>query len=117
MLEIPSGLDFQNFNLDCQPEKYFKKKKDETVKEWLARVSFKESGWLEKAKFRKENDYWIRKSFNISLAVLSFLRENNMTKETLEELCSFEIDLKGSHNWTIAELSKLELYTNLKFLV
>ena len=40
-----------------------------------------------------------------------------MTKETLEELCNFEIDLKGAHNWTIAELSKLELYTNLKFLV
>ena len=40
-----------------------------------------------------------------------------MKKETLEELCDFEINLKGSHNWTIAELSKLELYTNLKFLV
>ena len=117
MLELKDGMNFQNFNLDCKPEAYFKKKKSETVKEWLDRVSFKVSGWLEKAKFRQKNDYWISRSCNISLAVLSFLRENSMTKETLEELCGFEIDLKGSYNWTISELSKLELYTNLKFLV
>lgn len=117
MLELKDGMNFQNFNLDCKPESWFKKRKDETVSELLSRVAYKESGWLEKAKFREKNDYWISRSCNISLAVLSFLRENSMTKETLEELCGFEIDLKGSYNWTISELSKLELYTNLKFLV
>ena len=116
-MEIPSGLNWHNFYRDCQSKVWFKRREGETVMELVSRISFKESGWLEKAKFREKNDYWISRSCNISLAVLSFLRENSMTKETLEELCNFEIDLKGAHNWTIAELSKLELYTNLKFLV
>ena len=116
-MEIPSGLNFHNFYRDCQSEVWFKRRVGETVMELVSRIAYKESGWLEKAKFRQKNDYWISRSCNISLAVLSFLRENSMTKETLEELCGFEIDLKGSYNWTISELSKLELYTNLKFLV
>ena len=36
-----------------------------------------------------------------------------MKKETLEELVGFDLNLKGSHNFTLSELKKLELYTNL----
>ena len=38
---------------------------------------------------------------------------NIMKKETLEELLGFDLNLKGSHNFTLSELKKLELYTNL----
>ena len=56
-------------------------------------------------------------SFRISLAVLSFLRENKLQKETLEDLIGFELNLHGKHDFTLTELRRLELYTNLKFLV
>ena len=46
-------------------------------------------------------------------AVLSFLRENSLKKETLEELLGFDLNLKGSYNFTLSELKSLEIYTNL----
>ena len=36
-----------------------------------------------------------------------------MKKETLEELVGFDLNLKGSHNFTLSELKSLEIYTNL----
>lgn len=48
-----------------------------------------------------------------SVCVLSFLRENNLKKQTLEELLGFDLNLKGSHNFTLSELKSLEIYTNL----
>ena len=78
-------------------------------------LDFSEKGdFLQELKFREENDYWLKESARISLFVLSFLRENSMKKETLEELLGFDLNLKGSHNFTLSELKKLELYTNLK---
>ena len=78
-------------------------------------LDFSEKGdFLQELKFREENDYWLKESARISVFILSFLRENNMKKETLEELLGFDLNLKGSHNFTLSELKKLELYTNLK---
>ena len=78
-------------------------------------LDFSEKGdFLQELKFREENDYWLKESARISLFVLSFLRENSMKKETLEELLGFDLNLKGSHNFTLSELKKLEHYTNLK---
>ena len=114
MMEIPSGLNFHNFYRDCQPETYFKRKKSETIIQWLGRVSYQpgESMLL----FTINNKYWLDVSYDISLSISSFLRENNMNRETLEELIGFELDLHGKYEFTIKELKKLELYTNIKFL-
>ena len=116
MIELLSGINFHNFNLDCKPKEWFKRNKEkETVGEWLTRVSYHpERDFLQNLKFRKKNEYWLKESAKISFFVLSFLRENNMKKETLEELLGFDLNLKGSHNFTLSELKKLELYTNLK---
>ena len=90
-------------------------KEKETVSEWLTRVSYHpKRDFLQNLKFRKKNEYWLKDSVRISLYVLSFLRENSLKKETLEELVGFDLNLKGSHNFTLSELKKLELYTNLK---
>ncbi len=42
-------------------------------------VSKKKSGWLEKAKWRKENEEWLDISFKIAVKVLSALKENEAT--------------------------------------
>ena len=77
-------------------------------------LDFYEKGdFLQNLKFRKKNEYWLKDSVRISLYVLSFLRENNLKKETLEELLGFDLNLKGSHNFTLSELKSLEIYTNL----
>ena len=78
-------------------------------------LDFSEKGdFLQNLKFRKKNEYWLKDSARISFFVLSFLRENNLKKQTLEELLGFDLNLKGSYNFTLSELKKLELYTNLK---
>ena len=115
MIELVNGMDFHNFNLDCKPKEWSKRNKEkETVGEWLTRVSYHpKRDFLQDLKFREKNEYWLKESARISIFVLSFLRENSMKKETLEELLGFDLNLKGSHNFTLSELKKLELYTNL----
>ena len=116
MIELINGINFHNFNLDCKPKEWFKRNKEkETVGEWLTRVSYHpKRDFLQNLKIRKKNEYWLKESARISFSVLKFLRENNMKKQTLEELLGFDLNLKGSHNFTLSELKKLELYTNLK---
>ena len=116
MIELINRIDFHNFNVDCKPKERFKRNKEkETVSEWLTRVSYHpKRDFLQDLRFRKKNEYWLKDSARISLYVLSFLRENNLKKQTLEELLGFDLNLKGSHNFTLSELKKLELYTNLK---
>lgn len=110
-MELPSGLNFHNFYRDCQPKKWFKKREGETVVECVMRIAHQPDESFLKPTVRNED------SFRISLAVLSFLRANKLQKETLEDLIGFELDLHGKHDFTLTELRRLELYTNLKFLV
>ena len=53
---------------------------------------------------------------DFSLSVLSFLRETRINRETFEELIGFDLDLRGTHNWTLSEIRKLELMMNKKLL-
>lgn len=39
-------------------------------------ISEKKSGWLEKAKWREENEAWLDISFAIAIKILGALREN-----------------------------------------
>lgn len=115
MLEIKDGINFHNFYLDCKPDEWFKRNSTkETPGEWLKRISYKPEGdFREKLLFQEANDFWIRSSQNISIHVLSFLRRQSMHKSELEDLLGFELNLKGQHDWTLSELKKLELFTNL----
>ena len=96
MLYIKDGLNFHNFNLDCKPKTWFRRIKGETVDEWLCRTAYQgEDNFLSKMKWREANEYWLDTSFDITMSILSFLRENEIEKETFEDLVGFEVDLKG----------------------
>lgn len=113
MIELKDNLNFHNFNLDCKPESWFKRKVTETPGEWLKRVA-RQGEDMEYLKWRSNNRYWTDSSVQISLSICKFLAKSNMTKEILEDLVGFELDLKGSHDWKLSELKKIELYTNIK---
>ncbi len=93
-----------------------KRLENESIADWLKRVSLKDSKWLDEAQYRQGNGYWIDSSFKISVSVLSFLRENKIEKKTFEELCGFELDLHGKYDWKISEIRKLELLTNKRLI-
>ena len=112
MVELVNGMDFHNFNLDCKPKEWFKRNKEkETVGEWLTRVSYHpEIDFLQNLKFRKKNEYWLKESARISIFVLSFLRENNLSKEKMEDDLNMEIDLSSSYDYRLSEMCKIKKY-------
>ena len=114
MIELKEGINWHNFNLDCKPEIWFKRTKKETVISWLSRIAYQPAESL--LEFRQKNEYWLESGYTISLTILSFLRENNMQKETLEDLIGFELDLRGKHDWKLSEIKKLEKQLNKKLL-
>ena len=117
MIYLKDGLNFHNLYLDYQPRTFFKRRKGESVGDWLSRTAYQgENGFFGKLEWRERNEFWLKDSFKISFSVLSFLRENNVEKETFEDLVGFEVNLKGSHDWTLSEIRKLELIMNKKLL-
>jgi hypothetical protein len=116
MIELKDGINFHTFEASFRPEVWKRRRQGESVTEWLERVSIKDSGWLEKAKWRKSNSYWIESSSEIAVSVLSFLRENKIQKQTLEDLVGFELVLNEQYDWKLSEIKKLELYLNKKLL-
>jgi transcriptional regulator with XRE-family HTH domain len=50
--------------------------KNKNIKNFLKHVSKKDSGWLEKAKWRQENEDWLDISFDVALRVASTLSAN-----------------------------------------
>ena len=117
MIYLKDGLNFHNFYLDCQPRTFFKRIKGETIGDWLSRTAYQgDAGFLGDMHWRKVNKYWLDTSFEITFAVLSFLRENKIEKGDLEETVGFDLNLKGTHNWTLSEIKKLELATKQKLI-
>ena len=115
-LELQDKMNWHTFEASFRTEAWKRRREGESVSEWLERVSIKDSGWLEKAKERQRNRFYSEESTKISLSVLSFLRENKMKKETLEDLVGFELILNKQHDWKLSEIKKLELYLNEKLL-
>ena len=82
-------------------------------------VSKEKSGWLEKAKWRKENEAWLDISFKIAVKILSALKGNkiaNVYPKTQKELAS-AMDcspqyvsklLKGTENLQLETITKIE---------
>lgn len=113
MIEIPDKLNFHNFNLECKPKLWFKRRTEESATDWLSRVAIQGDDF-DLFRWRTNNKYWLDSSSAISLCILKFLRKNKMTKNTLEELIEFELDLQGSYDWRLSELKKIELHTGIK---
>ena len=47
---------------------------------------------------------------DFSLSVLSFLRENKISKEQMEDDLNMELDLSGSYDWRMSETEKIKHY-------
>lgn len=95
--------------------------KEEKMVRFNKLVSPDTSGWLDKAKWRRANRGWIRKSQNIALKILTLIREVGMTKEYVAEelgvtLEEFTTMLRGNHDFTLSTITKLEKILDTKLV-
>ena len=91
---------------------------NKNTQKFLDLISKKESGWLEKAKWRQENEDWLDISFSIAVKILSALNSNkkaNISPKNQKELaetmgCSAQYInklLKGKENLQIETICKI----------
>ena len=101
--------------------------KNENIKKFLDVVSKKESGWLEKAKWRQENEDWLDVSFSVALRVASTLSANkkaNVYPKSQVELaeamdCSAQYInklLRGQENLQIETICKVQRILGIKLI-
>lgn len=91
------------------------------IENFMKLVSNEESGWLKDSKYRKENRYWIRTSQKIALIILEKLDELNidkfdLSKQTNIPFCKIEKMIKGSYNFTLEEIRKIEISLNIEII-
>jgi len=87
---------------------------DTEIREKLTSIAMeKSSGWLEKAKTRRGNRAWLKRSQAIALRVLRTLREKEMTQKELSSRLNVSPQqiskiVKGKENLTLETISKIE---------
>ena len=109
MIELKDGTNFHNLLLNTKPELWFKKGKEESIEDWVGRIAYQRENVSKRVRATEEG-------VDIALAVLNFLRRNNIKKEDLEEQLNFELDLSGSYDWRLSEIRKIEEITKLELL-
>lgn len=77
-------------------------------------VSKEPSKWLEKAKWRVNNEKWLDRSAKIALTILSTIREKGITQKELAEKLNISPQqinkiVKGNENLTLETIYRLEL--------
>ena len=107
MIELKDGINFHNLLLNTKSEIWFNKGKEETIEQWVGRIAYQRENVSKRVRATEEG-------VDIALAVLSFLRRNNIKKEDLEEQLNFELDLSGSYDWRLSEIRKIEEITKLE---
>lgn len=110
MLELKDNINWNDFLAELKPESWYKRRSDESNADWIKRVAIKDSGWLEKAKERERNRYWSKESSKFCLSVLSFLRENKIEKEKMEDDLNMGIDLSSQYDYRMSEIVKIKKY-------
>ena len=110
MIELKDGMSYTDFLAELKPCSGYKKREGEGNVDWIKRVAIKDSNWLEEAKERERNRYWSKESSKFCLSVLSFLRENNIEKQKMEDDLNMEIDLSSSYDYRMSELIKIKKY-------
>jgi len=75
--------------------------------------------WIEKARYRRDNRSWLRKSQRIAVRVLSVLNEKGMQQKELAEAMDVSPQqvskiVKGKQNLTLETISKLESVLGVK---
>lgn len=94
-------------------EEVLKKRKEEVLKKLQPFIVKDTSGFLEKLKWRVDNQYWLRHSQRIAIIVLSELKNKNILYQDLSEKTEIPLEeinkiVKGSENLTIETIAKLE---------
>lgn len=84
-------------------------------------VSRVPSQWEEKARWRKANRVWLKKSAQIAIKILATLRERKMSQKSLAELMSTSPQyinrlLSGRENLTLETISKIEVLLNTELI-
>ena len=110
MIGLTDNIDYNNFLAELKPPRWFKRRSDESNVDWIKRVAVKDSNWLEEFKERQRNSYWSKESSKFCLSVLSFLRENNIEKEKMEDDLNMEIYLSSQYDYRMSELIKIKKY-------
>lgn len=87
----------------------------QTSEEYLKALTQPSSSvdWLKVAEELEDNDEWLDKSAKIAFAVLSLLRERQMSKQELADRMGVKAQyvsriVKGTENLTLETISKLE---------
>ncbi len=95
----------------------------DTLEEKLAAITAKEvSGWLDDAKYRIENERWLKHSQAIALRILRTLRAKNISQKELAEKIGVSPQhvnkiVKGRENLTLETISKLEAALEISLLM
>lgn len=99
----------------------------DNIKKRLKENSKQDNTWLEKAKWRQENESWLKTSFAIAVKILAAFRANKKTgafPKNQKELafamgCTPQYInklLKGSENLQLETISKIENILNIKLI-
>jgi hypothetical protein len=91
------------------------------IEKFLKLVTGYDDNFLVKLKWRVDNRYWLRKSHYVALVMLSYMDRKVVDKKTFAELLSIDEDtlglwLKGSTDFKLSELSKIEKVTGAPIL-
>lgn len=100
---------------------------NKNIENFLKHVSKKNSGWLEKAKWRQENEDWLDVSFSIAIRVASTLSANkkaNVYPKSQVELaeamgCTAQYVnklLRGQENLQIETICKVQRILGIKLI-
>jgi ribosome-binding protein aMBF1 (putative translation factor) len=79
------------------------------------------SGWMEKAKYRRENRAWLKKAAVIALKVLSALKAQGITQKELAERMNVSPQqiskiVSGQENLTLETIVRLEAALGITIL-
>jgi hypothetical protein len=117
MIELKDGLDWHVFQASFLPEEWYRRREGENVLKWIKRTAVNDSRWKDEAEERERNELYSEASSKITLAVISFLRQNNVKKEELEDLVGFELILNKQYDFRLSEIKKIEKVTGLCLLM
>ena len=84
-------------------------------------VSQEKSGWLEKAKWRQENQAWLEKSALIALKILRAISDQGSSQRKLADKMEVSAQyinkiVKGSENLSLETISKLEMALGIQLI-
>lgn len=81
--------------------------------EKLNEIAIIDDSWMKKFEYDIENERWLKISGQISLKILTYLRENGLNKYSMIDSLDISAELcdkivKGSYNFDIDLITKIE---------